>query len=80
MLDELNITPLNWLMNEWRLQYSVSYTAEEFAKSIDFLKRTTIPIKDMITSKIKLSEIVTKGIGALEMPGNSEVKILVEPD
>lgn len=80
MLEDLMITPINWLMHEWRLQYSVAYTPDEFLKSIDFLKRTTIPVTEMITSKIKLSEIVTKGIIPLQTPGTQEVKILVEPD
>jgi hypothetical protein len=47
---------------------------------IEFLKRGVPHINDMITSKIKLSNIIEKGFKILTEPSNNEIKILVQPD
>ena len=47
---------------------------------IEFLQRHVVPVQELITSKIKLSEIVEKGFHRLEKPENGQIKILVEPD
>jgi threonine dehydrogenase-like Zn-dependent dehydrogenase len=47
---------------------------------IEFMKRGASPVKELITSKIKLSEIIAKGFDMLLKPGNNEIKMLVEPD
>jgi len=75
---EVAIVPANWTVNEWGLQGSMCYT-DEFPIVIDFLKRGALPAKEMITSKIKLSDIVEQGFNKLLKPGHAEIKILVSP-
>jgi len=77
---EVPILPMNWAINEWRLQGSLCYYADEFPMVIEFLKRGILPTEEMITSKIKLSNIVEQGFNKLLKPVHSEVKIVVEPD
>ncbi|GAG28325.1 unnamed protein product, partial [marine sediment metagenome] len=73
-------TPMNWVINEWKLQGSLNFCADEFPMVIEFLKKKVMPIKEMITSKIKLTNIVKEGFEVLGKPGTDEIKILVEPD
>jgi hypothetical protein len=47
---------------------------------MEFLKRCLLPVNEIITSKIKLSDIVKKGFDVLTSPGHDEIKIIVEPD
>jgi len=77
---EVPILPRNWVLNEWQLQGSQCYYADEFPMVIEFLKKGASPVKEMITSKIKLSDIVKKGFDVLTSPGHDEIKIIVEPD
>ena len=77
---ETPIIPMDFTFNEWDLKGSLCYYADEFPMVIEFLKRGISPVKELITSKIKLSEIIEKGFDALSKPGNSEIKIIVQPD
>jgi len=77
---ETPIIPMDFTFNEWDLKGSLCYYADEFPMVIEFLKRGISPVKELITSKIKLSEIIEKGFDALGKPGNSEIKIIVQPD
>jgi len=47
---------------------------------INFLKKGVSPVKEMITSKIKLSDIVKEGFNKLLKPGHTEIKILISPE
>ncbi len=77
---EVPIFPMDFTFNEWQIQGSLCYYADEFPMIIEFLKRRVSPVREMITSKIKLSDIIKKGFDILGKPGSSEIKILVEPD
>jgi len=77
---ETPILPMNFTINEWQLQGSYAYYSDEFPMVIDFLKKGIWPVKELITSKIKLSNIVKEGFDKLTKPGNNEIKIIVEPD
>ena len=77
---ETPIIPMDFTFNEWDLKGSLCYYADEFPMVIEFLKRGISPVKELITSKIKLSEIIEKGFNALSKPGGSEIKIIVQPD
>jgi len=77
---DVPISPMDFTFNEWQIQGSLCYYADEFPMVIEFLRRGVSPVKELITSKIKLSEIVERGFGALGKPGSREIKILVEPD
>ena len=77
---ETPIIPMDFTFNEWDLKGSLCYYADEFPMVIEFLKRGISPVKELITSKIKLSEIIEKGFDALSKPGSSEIKIIVQPD
>ena len=46
---------------------------------IELLQKGVSPIKDLITSKIKLSDIVKRGFDALGRPDSQEIKVLVQP-
>jgi threonine dehydrogenase-like Zn-dependent dehydrogenase len=78
--SEVSIIPSKFIFNEWKLQGSCSYYADEFPMVIEFLQRHLVPVQELITSKIKLSEIVEKGFHQLEEPESGQIKILVEPD
>jgi len=77
---ETPIVPMDFSFNEWNLKGSLCYYADEFPMVIDFLKKKDMPFKELITSKIKLSEINTKGFDVISKPGTSEIKIIVQPD
>ena len=77
---ETPILPMNFTINEWQLQGSYAYYSDEFPMVIAFLKKGVSPVKEMITSKIKLSDIVKEGFDKLLKPGHNEIKILVEPE
>ena len=78
--SEVPVIPSRFIFNEWKLQGSCSYYADEFPMVIEFLQRHAAPVGELITSKIKLSEIVKKGFNLLENPESGQIKILVEPD
>lgn len=78
--QDVRISPLEWVTGEWRLQSSMCYYADEFSIVLEFLKGKTVPINEMITSKIKLSNIIKDGFYKLTEPNKTEIKILVEPD
>ena len=77
---EVRILPLHWVINEWRLQSSMCYYADEIPMVIEFLRKGISPVKELITSKIKLSNIIEEGFDKLAGPNKEEIKILVEPD
>jgi len=78
--SEVPILPMDFVFSEWEIKGSLCYYADEFPMVIEFMKRGISPVKELITSKIKLSEIITKGFDVLLKPGNSEIKVLVAPD
>jgi (R,R)-butanediol dehydrogenase/meso-butanediol dehydrogenase/diacetyl reductase len=77
---EVSITPVNFNVGEKSLQGSIECVDDEYPVVIDFLKRGISPVKEMITSKIKLSDIVEDGFSRLIKPGGDDIKIIVEPD
>ena len=76
--QEAPIIPLSFQLGELQLQGSAVYT-DEFPLVINFLKEGVLPVKEMITSKIKLEDIVEQGFNRLLKPGHAEIKILVSP-
>lgn len=79
---EVPILPVNFSVNEWELRTSMCYYADEFPMVIDFLQRGVLPTSQIITSKIKLSDIIEKGFKLLRTTKgkDTEIKILVEPE
>ncbi len=77
---EVPIVPLPFVLGEYSLQGSFCFYHDEFPMVLEFLKRKVLPINQLITSKIKLSNIVKEGFDILTTPGNHEIKIIVEPD
>lgn len=77
---EVPIVPFNINLREIQLQGSWCYAADEFPIVIDSLRRGVLPVREMITSKIKLSDIVEQGFEKLLRPGHAEIKILVSPE
>jgi len=77
--QEIPITPVIINMGELNIQGSLIYT-DEFNLVIDLLKKGVIPAKEMISSKIKLNDIVEKGFERLISPDCEENKILVSPE
>ncbi|MFC2024330.1 alcohol dehydrogenase catalytic domain-containing protein [Chloroflexota bacterium] len=70
--------PNSYTNGEKTLQASVTYI-DEFPSVINTLRKHVVPISEMITTKIKLSNIIQKGFSVLAKP-NDEIKVLVEPD
>jgi len=77
---EVPILPMDFTFNEWQIQGSLCYYADEFPMVLEFLKRGISPVRELVTSKIKLSDIVSRGFGVLAAPGNTEIKVIVSPD
>ena len=75
----VEIVPLKFQGGGFHLQASWCQT-DEFAMVIEFLKKHVAPVQEIITSKIKLSNIVERGFNELLKPNNAEIKILVSPD
>ena len=78
--EEVPILPMDFVFSEWEIKGSLCYYADEFPMVIEFMKRDVSPVKELITSKIKLSEVINKGFDVLLRPGNNVIKMLVEPD
>lgn len=78
--EEVPILPMNWALNEWQLQGCLGYYADDFPLVIEFLRNGVAPVREMVTKKIKLSNIVEDGFEVLAKPGHDEIKILVGPD
>jgi threonine dehydrogenase-like Zn-dependent dehydrogenase len=72
------IVPLNLQIRELQLQTSFCYS-DEFPLVIDFLMNTKLPMREMLTSKIKLDDI-QDGFNRFLQPGNSEIKLIVYPE
>ena len=77
---ETQVNLMDITFNEWQIQGSLCYYADEFPMIMDFLKRKVAPVKELITSKIKMGEIIDKGFDVISKPGNSEIKIIVQPE
>lgn len=80
LVHEVPIVPSLFTLGEYSLQGSFCYYHDEFPMVMEFLKRRLLPVTEIITSKIKLSDIVKKGFDVLTSPSHDEIKIIVEPD
>ena len=76
--QKVPIVPFKFQPGEFQLIASWCQN-DEFPMVVEFLKRGISPVEEMITSKIKLENIVEKGFNKLLRPGHSEIKILVSP-
>jgi len=80
MTHEVPIVPLDYVLGEFNLQGTFCYCHEEFPMVMELLKRNVLPVSEIISSRIKLSDIVTAGFEVLITPGNDRIKVLVQPD
>jgi (R,R)-butanediol dehydrogenase / meso-butanediol dehydrogenase / diacetyl reductase len=79
--EEVPIIPLAYVPNELSLMGSYIYNCgEEFPMVLDFLRRKTLPVGDIITAKVRLADVIEKGFRPLMSPGCGDIKILVSPD
>jgi threonine dehydrogenase-like Zn-dependent dehydrogenase len=78
--EETPIIPVDFCTNELCLQGTSCYYTDEFPMVVEFLERVSLPIEEVITSKIKLGRVVEDGFKVLLSPNHQEIKILVEPD
>jgi threonine dehydrogenase-like Zn-dependent dehydrogenase len=78
--EEVPILPLAYVPNELSLIGSYIYNyPDEFPMVVDFLKKRTLPVDDIITAKIKLADIGA-AFRRLMQPGCRDIKILVSPE
>jgi threonine dehydrogenase-like Zn-dependent dehydrogenase len=81
MIDgQVPIYPTEFAFEEWQMQGISCYYSDEFPMTIEFLERGTFPVDEIVTSKISVSDINTKGFDVLFQPKHDEIKILVAPD
>jgi (R,R)-butanediol dehydrogenase/meso-butanediol dehydrogenase/diacetyl reductase len=80
LTHEIPFVGLPFTLLEFSLQGSCCYYHDEFPMAMDFLKRRVSPITDVITSKIRLGEIVEKGFERIIKSDSGEIKIIVQPD
>ena len=78
LTKEVPVLPVSYCLPELNLQGILIYT-DEFPIVLDLLKQGTLPVTEIIT-KIKLSDIVSKGFDPLLNPDCDEAKILVSPE
>ena len=76
--QEIPFTPVGLNMGELNIQGSLIYT-DEFDRVIDMLKKKAIPAEDMVSAKIKLSEL-SGMLDKLIAPTCTDNKVLVYPD
>jgi 2-desacetyl-2-hydroxyethyl bacteriochlorophyllide A dehydrogenase len=76
---EVPIIPLTLQFSEFQLQAVHAY-GDEFPIVIESLRKGVSPFSELITSRIKLSNIVKDGFEALLKPNNNEIKIIVAPE
>ena len=76
--QEVPVIPFRFQPGEFQLIASWCQD-DEFPMVIEYLKRGISPVEEMITSKIKLEDIMEKGFNKLLRPGHAEIKILVSP-
>jgi len=79
IMHEVPINPMDYIVGEYQLQGGL-WVSDEFPMVIEYLKRGVLPAKEMITSKIKLSDIIEQGFEKLIDPNSNEIKILVSPE
>ncbi|MFC2024510.1 hypothetical protein ACFLTJ_02905 [Chloroflexota bacterium] len=72
--------PVPYNLGEFNLQGTFCYYHEEFPMVLEFLRTKALPVEELITSRIKLGNIVKEGFEALTTPSNAEIKIIVQPD
>ena len=78
--EEVEFLPVTFVIREYELKGTDAWYADEFPISIELLRKHIFPYKELITRKIKLSNIVKEGFEVLTSPDHKEIKILVEPD
>jgi threonine dehydrogenase-like Zn-dependent dehydrogenase len=79
--EEVPIIPTLYCYMEWEMKGALCYYWDEFPMAIELLRKGVLPVKEMITKKIRLSDIAKEGFEVLVDPArNTEIKILVEPD
>jgi len=77
---EVPVLPFDYSAKELSLQGSLCYYSDEFPMAIEFLQRGDLPLKELITSNIKLSNIIKDGFDVLLKTKHNEIKIIVAPD
>ncbi|UCG54890.1 MAG: zinc-binding dehydrogenase, partial [Dehalococcoidia bacterium] len=79
--DEVTIRPHFFFQLKALSFFSTwGFTMNDFAIVADCLKNEVAPFRELITSKIKTSEIIEKGFNKLLQPDHNEIKILVSPE
>ncbi len=75
---EMNFTPYEFQPKELRILWSWCH-GDEFPMVIDLITKGVIPFKELVSSKIRLDDIVKEGFQKLLTTGHNELKILVAP-
>ena len=77
--QEVPIIPLKFQPGEFQL-IATWCQDDEIPMVIDYLKKGVSSIKNAVTSKIKLEDVIEQGFNKLLKPDHGEIKILVSPD
>jgi threonine dehydrogenase-like Zn-dependent dehydrogenase len=79
--DEIRIRPHFFFQLKALSFFSTwGWTMDDYAIVANCLKNRVAPFADLITTKIKTSEIIEQGFGKLLQPEHDEIKILVSPE
>jgi len=79
LMGEVLSVPSEFIFGEYQLQGGL-WVNDEFPMVIEYLRKGALPVKDMITSKIRLSDVIEQGFDKLLDPKSGEIKILVYPE
>ena len=79
LMGEVLSVPSEFIFGEYQLQGGL-WVNDEFPMAIEYLRKGALPVKDMVTSKIRLSDVIEQGFDKLLDPKSGEIKILVYPE
>jgi len=77
--QEVPVIPFRFQPGEFQLIASWCQD-DEFPMVIEYLKRGAPQLREVVTSKVKLEDVIEQGFNKLLQPGHNEIKILVSPE
>jgi len=77
--QEVPVIPYRFQPGEFQLIASWCQD-DEFPMVIEYLKKDISSLKEVVTSEIKLGDVIEQGFNKLLQPDHNEIKILVSPE
>lgn len=79
--EPVTIIPTLYCYCEWDMKGALCYNDDDYRATINSMGKHIVPFEEMVTKKIKLSDIVKEGFEILTQPDKGgEIKVLVQPE